>query len=238
MKRLPRLHVGSIFQQNSGFAVVGQIRIENLVAHSLAQHFIAQGHEHFDAFVKVARHPVGAADIYLFLTIIGEIENAAVFEEAAHNAPHSYVIAHPANSGAKRADAADQQINLHSGLRCAVERLNDVLIEQRIHLGNDASIPPVASVLRLPVNERNNFLRQIEWRHQKRLVTGVFGVCSQETKNIMNRAGDLRIRGEQAQVSINPRRGRVVVTGSDVGVTSGYTIRIVPHQQREFTVSF
>ncbi len=68
------------------------------------------------------------------------------------------------------------KVDLHSRLRCAIQCLNHVLIEQRIHLGDDPSRFALSRVLRLAVNQSNRFLRQIEGRHQQRLVAGILGI--------------------------------------------------------------
>ncbi len=53
------------------------------------------------------------------------------------------------HAGTQRADAADDQVDLDAGLSGRVERFDDALLEQRIHLGDDARRPPGRGVLLL-----------------------------------------------------------------------------------------
>ena len=55
---------------------------------------------------------------------------------------------------AQAADAADDQVIVHAGLRGRVERLDDVGVDQRVHLGDDPRRPPGPGVLRLALDER------------------------------------------------------------------------------------
>ena len=63
---------------------------------------------------KIARHPVGAAEINFGLAAILEIEDAAVFQEAPDDAAHANPAADSANARDQRALAAHDQIDLHS----------------------------------------------------------------------------------------------------------------------------
>ena len=94
----------------------------------------------------------------------------------------------------------------------------------------------LARVLRLAIDQGDALFRQIERRHQQRIVAGILRIGGQKAENIVHRARDLRIRREQTQVGINSRRGRVVVSGADVRVTARHAVRIAAHQQRQLAV--
>src|ERR1035438_8581791 len=108
VQRLPRPHVGCIFQQDSRLAVVGQVRVENFMTHAFPEHLISEPYEHFDPLVQIARHPVCTTHVNLFFAAVGEIEDPTVLEEASHNAAHVDVVAHAADSRTKSTNAANQ----------------------------------------------------------------------------------------------------------------------------------
>ena len=93
----------------------------------------------FDAFVEVARHPVCRRNEDVFLAAVVEVEQAAVFQEAADDAVDFDVFADARQARADDADAADDEADLDAGCRRFIELGDDVLIEERIHLGHDDS---------------------------------------------------------------------------------------------------
>src|ERR1700684_1982361 len=100
----------------------------------------------------MARHPVAAADIDFFVAVVAEVVNPAVLEEAAHDAAHADAIAQTAYTRPQGANATHDEIDLHSGLRSAIQGLNHVLVEQCIHLGDDASGTAAARVFTLAID--------------------------------------------------------------------------------------
>jgi len=122
------------------------------MVHAFAQHFIAQRHEHFYALVQIAGHPVGAAKINFFLPAVREIEDPGVLQKAPDDAAHANIVAHAAHAGPQSTNAAHDQIDLDSRLGRTVEGLDHGLIDQRIHLGNDAGRPAFASMIRFTID--------------------------------------------------------------------------------------
>ena len=74
-----RLHV-------AGFRLVLQICAEDVIFQYADQANIFDREEHFDPPVKVARHEIGAAEIDFLVSAVAEVEDAAVFQEAADDA--------------------------------------------------------------------------------------------------------------------------------------------------------
>ena len=117
----PDPFVSAVSQQNPRFQSVGEITLENLMQHPLPQHRVLDRDEHFDPLVEVARHPVGAAQVDLFVAAVREIKDAAVLEESPDDAAHANTVADSANAWPERADAADQQFDINARLRCLVQ---------------------------------------------------------------------------------------------------------------------
>ena len=188
--------------------------------------------------MEIARHPIGAAEENFRLATIFKTEDAAVFEEAADNAAHTNAAADAANAGAQRADAAHEEIDFDSGLRSAIERLNHVFIEERIHLGDNARGTALAGVFGLAIDERHAAPGEIERGDHQRAVAGVLGVSGQEAENILYGAGNFWIGGQEAEVGVEASGGGVVVAGAEMGVAARDAVGIAADEQGEFAVGF
>ena len=71
--------------------------------------------------------------------VVAEVEHARVLEEAADDRAHADVLRNARDARPQRAQAADDEVDLHAGARGAIQRLDDLRIHQRIHLGDDAA---------------------------------------------------------------------------------------------------
>src|SRR6202051_3936904 len=157
MQRLPRSNVAGIAQQNASLSIIRQIRVENFPPNAFAEKFVTQRHHHLLALLEVTRHPVSAANVNFFFAAILEIIDSAVLQKSSDDASHPDPITQTANTRPERADAANDQINLNSCLRCPVQGLNNVLVEQRIHLSDDPPRSTLARVLGFAIDKRNGF---------------------------------------------------------------------------------
>src|SRR5579862_843557 len=123
--------------QETRFQIVRQVGRDYLSEDLIQKHGILDAEDDFDAFVDIALHPIGAAEEQLGLTAVAEDEDAAVLQESPYDAAHANAAAEAADTGAQGARAADDQVDLHTGLRGAVERLDNFFVEQRIEFGED-----------------------------------------------------------------------------------------------------
>ena len=130
---------------------------------------ILDRHHDLDAAMEVARHPVRARDVDLVLAGVREVEDAPVLEVAIDDRAHLDVVAHAGHLRAQAADAADDERDRHARLRRAVERLDDVLVDERVHLRDDARRPPLPRVLGLARDEPEHRLVQAERRDDERV---------------------------------------------------------------------
>src|ERR1700731_4064739 len=85
----PRTRIRPVGSQDARFSSVRQVGRQNLRAHPLAKLRIFQRKEYLDTFVQVPLHPIRASQINLRLPAVLEIKDAAVLQEAAHNAAHA-----------------------------------------------------------------------------------------------------------------------------------------------------
>ena len=156
-----------------------------------------------------------------------------MLEKASHDAAHPDAIAHPAHARPQRAAAAHDEIDFNPRLRGAVERLDNALIEQAVHLGNDASGLALARMLGLAGNQVKRALGKIERRDQQRAVIRPLGIGGQKTKDPVHRGGDIFIGGEQAQIGVKPGGGGVVVARTQVSVAAGDAIGVATGDERQ-----
>ena len=103
---------GAVAVHLPGAVIVGQIKIEQSLQ-LLAQFRIGDGSHGLDASIKIARHPVGAADVRLRFASIAEPDDAGVLEIAADDAHHADVVAEAWFAWVKTTHAPDDQLDLH-----------------------------------------------------------------------------------------------------------------------------
>src|SRR4029079_6552154 len=68
------------------------------------------------------------------LVAVGKAPQARVLEEPPDDRLDVDVVAHPGNAGPQAADAADDEVDFHSGCAGLVELLDDDRVDQRVHL--------------------------------------------------------------------------------------------------------
>src|SRR3979409_2697843 len=87
-----------------------------------------------DATEEIARHPIRATKVNFRVSGVLKTKDAAVLQEAAHQTAHDDIIAYPRYTGSQAANASHKQIDSHARLRCAIERLDYLLVDQRVDL--------------------------------------------------------------------------------------------------------
>src|SRR5690606_18244309 len=130
---------------------------------------LGESHERLDAAVEVAVHHVGAADVDLRVAVVLEPEHAGVLEVAAEDRTHPDRLAEPGHPRTDGADAADDEVNRHSRLARAVERVDDLLVDDRVQLDADATGLARGRVVALGVDALDEPLAQVQWRDEEAL---------------------------------------------------------------------
>src|ERR1700685_1201948 len=82
-----------------------------------------------------------------------KIEDSAVLEEAAENASNANGFAYAWDSRAQRTYSADNQIDLHTGMRRLIEETNHAGIFERVHLEDEMAIAMFAMPLDLHADQ-------------------------------------------------------------------------------------
>src|SRR5579871_5623877 len=121
----------------SSFLGIREIGQKDFATDPLTQRRVLQPKDDFDTLIKITGHPVRAAQVDLPLAAIRKCEDAAVFEESADDTADTDTVTdvfHPRTQGTS---PPNNQFNGNAGLRGPVQRVNDILIEKRVHLGNN-----------------------------------------------------------------------------------------------------
>ncbi len=119
-----------------------------------------------------------------------------MFQEAPHDAAHVDAVAHSQFAGPQSAHAANDQVDINSGLRCPVQFFDNALVQQPIHLCDDARWTALPRMVSLTRNQCQRLLSKIEWGHQQRLVVRMLRIRSQKIKKIVGSARHALIRGQ------------------------------------------
>src|SRR6266852_2816758 len=138
---------GAVRQELPALLVVLEIGHHDLVEHLLVHGRIEHRAEHLDPAIEVARHEVGGGNVHRSLRVRQrmagpEAIDPAMLEEAADDRFDPDAIGEPGHAGPQATDTAHDEIDLDAGARGGVERVDDLRVDQRIHLHPDCRRTP------------------------------------------------------------------------------------------------
>ncbi len=159
-----------------------------------------------------------------------------MLEKPSHNAAHRDVFADALDTGSQTANAADDQVNLHAGLRSAVERLNNIAIHQGIHFGNDPRRLSRFGVFRFaPDRFHHRFVHgegcDKEFPCSLKLADA--GEQVEKIGRVFAKIRDWHVK--RPKIGIKPRGRGIVIARGQVHVAA-QTIVIAPHHERDLGV--
>src|SRR6185503_8197736 len=117
-----------------------------------------------------------------------------------------------------------------------IKLLDYLKIRETIELRNDMRRTPRALVFNLAIEERIQLLAQIHRRDHQFSIFALLRESSQVVEQFRRVSTDCVIDGEHSEVRVSTRSGRIVVTRSDVNVTSK-RFAFASDNQRTFAVS-
>ena len=188
------------------------------------------GKNHLDAPAEIAVHPVRRPDVNLRIAVVVKVEDPAVLEEAIDNGIDANVLADARQLGPQRADAAADQVDLHSRLAGPVQGLHHRRLEQAVDLGDDA-----AGLARLLVA---GFLLDL-LQHERLHAAGgddqfpplrQLAVAGQVIEKGRGVLAELGVAGEEAQVGVDAGGLRIVIAGGQVDVAAD-AVLLAAHDQ-------
>ena len=163
-----------------------------------------------------------------------------VLEEAAEDRAHADVLREARHARPQRAGAAHDQVDLHAGLRRRVQRADHVLLDQRVHLRDDArrlAFARVRASRRISSSTRPCIVNGASSRCFSRAAFARLVMCRNTS---LTSAQIVRVGGEQPEVGVEPRRARMVVAGAQMRVRTqprpALGVALAAQQQRELGV--
>ena len=172
-----------------------------------------------DAAVQIARHPVRGGDVYLCVRVwqagaVAEADDPRMFQEAADDALDGDVLGQAGNARPQAADAADHQVDIHARLTGFVELVDDLGVDQRVHLGPDRALASGLRVRDLIVDQGQDGLAHRDRRGRDPFQRRRLGVSRHVVEHRRRVPAKRRVRREKGKVRIDLRRHRVIVAGA------------------------
>ena len=164
-----------------------------------------------------------------------EAVDAAVLQEAADDALDADVLGQAGDARPQAADAAHDEVDLHAGLARLVERIDDLRVDERVHLHPDGGLAAGLGVADLVADVGEDARADAVRARRHHLDLGRLGIAGDEVEDARDVAADHGIGGEERQVGVDLGRHRVVVAGADVAV-GGELAAFAAHDQAELGV--
>ena len=119
-----------------------------------------------------------------------EAVDARMLEEAADDALHVDVLGEARNARPQAADAAHDEVDLHAGLARLVERVDDLAVDQRVHLHPDGGRAPGLGVVHLLADVVEDARADAVRADRHRLELGGLGIAGDEVEDARHVAAD------------------------------------------------
>ena len=159
-----------------------------------------------DAAAEVAGHPVGRGEEDLGLVAVLEVGDPRVLEVLVDDADDADVVRDAGHARPQAADAADDQVDPHAGLRGAVEHLDDLGVDQRVDLGDDPRRPALLGVGPLALDQGDEPVGQVLGGDDQLVPVVALRVAGQQVEQRAGVLAELGPAGEEAQVGVLPAR--------------------------------
>ena len=141
----------------------------------------------------------------------------------------------PGTPGPQAADAADDEVDLHAGLRGLVELLDDLLVDQGVELGPDLRLAAGPGVRHLLLDQPHQRLAQIDRGQRQPLQPRRLGIAGHVVERLGGIAAQRRVAGEEREVGVDPGGDRVVVAGAEMAV-GAQAPALAAHDHRDLGV--
>src|SRR5665811_6905 len=188
--------------------------------HALDVSRVRELEQGLDAAVEVAVHQVGAADVDDRFAAAAEGEDPRVLQEPAEDRTHPDRLRQPFDAGAHGADAANPEVHLDAGAGRAIQRIDQLVVDDGVHLQADVATDAGPRVGDLGLDQVHQARAHRSRRHQEALELAARGPPGQLVEQPRQVLADLRVAGEQTHILIQASGFRVVVAGADVAVAT------------------
>ena len=182
----------------------------------LAQCRGLNGRGHLNPPFRIAGHKVRRGDIHPLALTLSEHIDSCVLQKTPHHAVYCNRIRMSWDPAVQAADSPDNQVDLHPGLRCLDELINQHLIAQGVEFDDNAPAGRAFGTGNFPVNHLDHLALQAQRRYQQ-----LFGILHQaaDGQAVEHDGGiraDIPVGGHQGIVRIQTGSFFVVVPGSNL----------------------
>ncbi len=197
-------------------------------------------HHGLHAAVEVTRHHVGRADIDHGLAIRkavtgAEAIDARMLEEAPDDALDVDGLGQIRHARTQAADAAHHEVDLHARLARLVERIDDLGVDEGVHLHPDGGRTPGLGVIHFLADMVEDARPDAVRRHRHGLELGRLGIARDIVEDARQILADGAVGGEEGQVGIDLGSDRVIVAGPHVTIGDELA-PLTPHDEAELGV--
>src|SRR5579862_1441133 len=167
--------------------------------------------EGLDPEIEITRHPVGRGDEDLGFgrgqaMARAETDDPRMLEVPADDAADDDIVGKPRNSRPQATDAADDEHDGNARLRGAIERVDDVSIDERVHLRPDRGFAAGPRMGDFGLDAFEHALANAGRRDRELLEMLGAGIAGDEVEEPRRVAAERRIAGKEAQIGIDARR--------------------------------
>src|SRR4029453_13359114 len=138
--------------------------------------------------VEVAVHEVGRADVPVRQAAVLEAPDPRVLEERTDDRSDRDVLGDPLEPWQQGAAGPTDDLDPDAVLRSAVERVDRLLVDDRVHLQHDPSVVPTRGVADLPVDELEEARPEAVRRDEQPPEVTLAGQAGQDVEEV----GDIR----------------------------------------------
>ena len=180
---------------------IRQVQLQ-IAHHGGLERFVRHRKTGFHAVEEIAPHPVRAGEIHARLTTTLEVEHPRVLKEPPDHGGDANVVGHPLHAGPQCAHAAHHQVDGDAGLRRAIQRLDDLRLHQRVHLGDHPRRPPRLGLFHFRADVFQDGAVQRERRLQHLLQAPRAAHGGELLEDALHVLADVRIAGEQPVIRV------------------------------------
>ncbi len=213
-------HVGTVRQQFMRVDGIGQVGLEYSIANDFTQNRVFDGKERLNAVIEVALHHIRASKVNLLVAIVAKVENAAVFQKSPHLSSDMNVLAHAGNPRTQTTHAAHNQVNAHARLRCTIEQVYDLRIDQRIHFENEPTSALLLLHPYLSLDTLCNAGSQTNRSHQQLAVRVLTRITREHVKQLSHVSSNVWATGKQAQILVDARGSCIIIARSKMHIAA------------------
>ncbi len=145
--------IGAIRLHQPGLHVVGKVCHEDLIYNTSLQLCVFYRIEDFSAFLKISRHPIGAARVDFRIPAVMKVVDPGMFQEPVKDTDDANVLADFRYARPQAADASYNQVDADAGAGSFVQFADDLRVHEGVHLRDDTPSFFRSRRLDLPIDE-------------------------------------------------------------------------------------